>query len=122
MRMGKLVIAAAAATVVFAAGSAMAADGAAIFKQCAACHDLKADGKNKVGPNLFGIVGKKSGQAAGFAYSQTMKNLNITWDEANIDKYLTDVKAMVPNGKMAFAGLKNPDDRKAVIEHLKAAK
>ncbi|MGE5504794.1 MAG: c-type cytochrome [Actinomycetota bacterium] len=99
------------------AGGGDAEKGEKVFNQCKACHSVKA-GENKVGPSLHGVVGRKSGTAPGFNYSDAMKKADLTWDEATLDKYLTDPKATVPGNKMAFAGLKNPDDRKNVIAYL----
>ena len=119
-----------AATVSFAsivmllAGSALAdgdpAKGEKIFAKCKACHTVEA-GKNKVGPSLHGIIGRKSGSVEGFTYSDAMKNAGLTWDEATLDKYLTAPKKEVPGNKMAFPGLPKADDRANVIAYLKQA-
>lgn len=96
--------------------------GAKVFKKCMACH--VADKKlNKVGPSLNGIVGRKAGSVEGFKYSEAMLAhgaAGAVWDEANIEKYLTDPKGFVPKNKMAFAGLKDEKERKAVIAYLKS--
>jgi cytochrome c len=96
--------------------------GKVVFKKCMACH--VADKKqNKVGPSLNGVIGRKPGSIEGFKYSEAMVAHGTTlaaWDEAAIDKYLTDPKAYVPKNKMAFAGLKEEKDRKAVIAYLKS--
>lgn len=93
--------------------------GEAVFKKnCAVCHTLEA-GKNKIGPSLAGVVGRKAGSIPGFAYSEANKNSGDTWDEQTLDAYLTDPRKFMPGTKMVFAGLKNPDDRKALIEYLK---
>ncbi|MDA8230536.1 MAG: cytochrome c family protein [Magnetospirillum sp.] len=94
-----------------------AAAGEKVFKQCQVCHTAEP-GKNKIGPSLYGVVGRKSGSAEGFNYSPAMKTANIVWTPENLDKYLTDPKAMVPGNKMAFPGLKNPQDRQNVIAYL----
>ena len=92
--------------------------GETIFKRyCAVCHSVEA-GTNKIGPSLHGIVGRTAGTAPNYTYTTANKNSGITWTEENLDKYLTDPKAMVPGTKMLFAGIKNPDDRKAVIAYL----
>jgi cytochrome c len=99
-----------------------AGQGELVFKRnCAICHTVEA-GKNKIGPSLAGIVGRKAGSAPGYSYSDANKNSGITWDEAELDKYLTDPRGVVPGTKMLFAGLKNPDDRKNVIAYLKQQK
>jgi cytochrome c len=97
--------------------------GAKVFKKCAACH--VADKKqNKIGPTLNGIVGRKAASIADYKYSEGSlahaKETGEVWDEAKLDTYLTDPKAYIPKNKMAFPGLKNPDDRKAVIAYLKS--
>ncbi|HUC68356.1 MAG TPA: cytochrome c family protein [Stellaceae bacterium] len=99
-----------------------AAQGEVIFKRnCAICHTVEA-GKNKIGPSLAGVVGRKAGTAPGYSYSDANKNSGITWSDAELDKYLTDPRGVVPGTKMLFAGLKNPDDRKNVIAYLKQQK
>jgi len=88
------------------------------FNQCRACHII---GKNAVGPNLAGVVGRKAGTADGFKYSDAMK-AGPTWDEAALTKYISDPKAAVPGNKMMFAGLKKPEDVAEVIAYLKTLK
>ena len=97
----------------------MVEKGEKVFKKCKACHTYEQDGKNKVGPNLWGIIGRTSGTHEGFKYSDAMKEAAIVWDEAKLDAYLTDPKAFVPGNKMAFKGLDKPEDRQAVIAFLK---
>jgi len=89
------------------------------FTPCKACHTVEA-GKNRIGPSLHGVVGRKAGSAPGFTYSPAMANSGITWTPENIEKYLADPKAMVPGNKMAFPGLKNEQDRKNVIAYLES--
>lgn len=95
-----------------------AAAGAKVFNQCKACHTLEA-GKNRVGPSLHGIVGRPAGAVEGFKYSDAMKNSGLTWTPENLDKYLADPKGFIPGNKMAFAGVKKPEDRQNVIAYLK---
>jgi cytochrome c len=96
--------------------------GEKIFKTyCAVCHTVEP-GKNKIGPSLAGVVGRKAGTAPGYSYSDANKNSGITWTEEELDKYLTDPRAVVPGTKMIFAGLKNADQRKAIIAYLKEQK
>jgi cytochrome c len=96
--------------------------GEKIFKTyCSVCHTVEP-GKNKIGPSLAGVVGRKAGTAPGYSYSDANKKSGITWTEEELDKYLTDPRAVVPGTKMIFAGLKNPDQRKAVIAYLKEQK
>ncbi len=84
---------------------------------CSVCHSPDA-GTNKLGPSLFGVVGRKSGSIADYAYAPAMKNAGLTWDQATLDKYVTDPQAVVPGTKMLFPGVKSADDRKALIQYL----
>ncbi len=100
-------------------GACAEGPGAEVFKKnCAICHTLEA-GKNKIGPSLADVVGRKAGSVAGFAYSAANKNSGDTWDEQTLDAYLTAPQKFMPGTKMVFAGLKNPADRQALIEYLK---
>ena len=108
-----------------ATGSAYAepdlAKGENSFKKCMACHAIGPDAKVKVGPPLNGIVGAKWAHFEGYAYSQDIKDgaaAGKVWDEATLDAYLTNPKALAPKGKMAFAGIKNEDERKDLIAYL----
>ena len=102
--------------------NAFAADvakGKKLFTKCKACHNADAP-KNKVGPYLVGIVGRKAGTADGYTkYSKAIKDSGIVWDEANLNKWLTNPKGMYPGTKMIYPGLKSADDRANVIEYLK---
>jgi cytochrome c len=95
-----------------------AENGQKVFKQqCSICHDVAA-GKNKIGPSLFSVVGGKAGSGAGFTYSDGNKNSGITWDEATLDKFLTDPRGTVAGTKMTYAGVKNEEQRKDLIGYL----
>ena len=102
--------------------NAFAADavkGKKLFTKCKACHNTDAP-KHKVGPHLVGIIGRKAGSAEGYTkYSKAIKDSGIVWDEANLDKWLTNPKGMYPGTKMIYPGLKSADDRANVIEYLK---
>jgi cytochrome c len=92
------------------ATSALAQDAAAgktSFNKCLPCHAIGEGAKNKVGPELNGIDGRKSGIAEGYSYSDANKNSGITWNEAQFKEYIRDPKAKIPGTKMAFAGIKN---------------
>ncbi len=91
-------------------GTAKAQDVAAgetSFKKCAPCHAIGEGAKNKVGPELNGLNGRKSGAAEGYSYSDANKKSGITWDEATFKEYIKDPRAKIPGTKMAFAGIKN---------------
>jgi cytochrome c len=93
-----------------AASAALAQDAAAgktSFNKCMACHAVGEGAKNKVGPELNGIDGRKSGTAEGYSYSDANKNSGITWNKEQFLDYIKDPKAKIPNTKMVFAGIKN---------------
>ena len=95
--------------------------GKAAFKKCALCHTAEA-GKNKIGPSIFGIVGRKSASLEGYNYSEAMKKFDHTWDPQTLDTYLTDPRAMVPNTRMIFPGIKDEKERQDVIAYLETLK
>src|SRR5215470_19978517 len=95
--------------------------GKTVFKKCALCHTAEA-GKNKIGPSLFGVVGRKSGSLDNFNYSEAMKKFDQTWDAETLDKYLADPRAVVPNTKMIFPGIKDEKERQDVIAYLETLK
>lgn len=91
--------------------------------QCKQCHTLNASSKAAAGPNLYGIVGKKVGQAgqkAEFAYSQVLLDTKAIWTEQELDRFIKAPAEFAPGTTMAFSGLRNEEDRKALIEYLKA--
>lgn len=95
-------------------------------KQCFACHDITEDKQNRVGPPLWGVFGKSPGWVDGYQYSEAhlSKKDSIVWDDATLDAYLQDPKALIPGNKMAYpvAGMKPMKDkqRKNLIEFLKS--
>ncbi|MFN3515954.1 MAG: c-type cytochrome, partial [Novosphingobium sp.] len=96
-----------------AAATTAAGGKPAAFAQCAACHAVEP-GKHGVGPSLAGVYGTKSGELAGYAFSDAMKAANLTWDDATLDAYLTNPMKMVPGTKMTFAGLPDAAKRKEI--------
>ncbi len=103
-----------------AAGDAAA--GRQVFQtHCSICHNV-APGRNSVGPSLFGIVGSKSAAVPGYNFSPALRALNATWDEATLDKWLSGPRAMVPETKMSFSGLKDAKQRADVIAYLATLK
>ena len=87
---------------------------------CAVCHATEA-GQNKIGPSLAGIVGSKSGSVPGFEFSAAMKNADITWDDASLDKYLANPIGFIHGTKM-FVNLPSGSDRENVIAYLNTLK
>ncbi len=118
-----------AAIAVLAMTSAALAEGDAkkgekVFKKCKACHQIGEKAKNKVGPVLNGVVGRKIASIEDFKYSKAFKKkaeeeADFVWTEENLSNYLTKPKKFIKGNKMAFAGLKKEEDRNNVIEYLK---
>jgi cytochrome c len=100
-----VVIATSTATSPLALAQDVAA-GKSSFNKCLACHAIGEGAKNKVGPELNGLDGRKSGTAPDYSYSDANKNSGITWNEAQFKEYIKDPKAKIPGTKMAFAGIK----------------
>jgi cytochrome c len=102
-----------------AASAQDAAAGEKVFLKCKACHQIGEGAKNAVGPVLNGVVGRHSGSAEGYNYSEANKNSGLTWDEATLKEYLKNPKAKVPGTKMIFPGLPAEADIDNVIAYLK---
>jgi cytochrome c len=100
------------------AGSADPSEPPTSFAICGACHTVSKDGTHGIGPNLRGVVGRRAGSAAGFAFSPAMRNANLTWTQEQLDEYLQAPAKKVPGNLMTFAGVESADDRKAIIEYL----
>lgn len=104
----------------YAAGDAEA--GKEIFaKKCAACHTVEA-GKNKMGPTLAGVVGRKAGAVDGYSYSEPLKSSGKSWDEATLDAWIKEPKAVIPGTKMIFPGIPADADRANVVAYLATLK
>lgn len=103
-----------------AAGNA--ANGASVFARCAICHNNTKGAGAKIGPDLFGVVGRKAGTEPGFSYSAAMKNSGITWTNEKLDAYIKSPQMVVPGNKMPFSGLPSSNQRADLIAYLDTLK
>jgi cytochrome c len=102
-----------------AASAQDVAAGEQSFKKCLACHSVGSGAKNKVGPELNGLDGRKSGTAEGFNYTEANKAAGITWGEATFKEYIKDPRGKIPGTKMVFAGIKNEQEVNDLWAYLK---
>lgn len=113
---------AAAAALALVSSSAFAAGdpeaGAKVFNKCKACHQIGPNAKNVVGPELNGLVGRKTGSVEGYNYSDANKNSGLTWDEATFLEYITAPQKKIPGTKMTFAGIPDETDRNNLWAYL----
>lgn len=103
------------------AATALAQDlkaGETSFKKCLPCHAVGPDAKNKVGPLLNGLEGRKTGTIEGYNYTAANKNSGIVWNEQTFKEYITDPRAKIPGTKMVFAGIKNEKERENLWAYL----
>ena len=98
--------------------STNADDGAKIFKKCAACHSITQGGGNKIGPALWGVLGRKAGSISDYKYSKAMVAYGKPWSFEEMNGFLIKPKDWIKGTKMSFAGLKNAKDRAAVILYM----
>ena len=92
--------------------------GKKVFKKCVACHSLQ-EGKNKIGPSLYNLLGRKAGSVEGYKYSKAMKNSDVVWDKESLDKFLTKPRKFIKKTKMLFRGIKKKSLRDDIISYLK---
>ncbi len=92
--------------------------GRILFLRCASCHDTGESASQKIGPNLYGIVGRKVASLPGYRYSPALAAQVFVWDRAQLDRWLVNPAALVPGTMMAFAGVDNAQDREAIIAYL----
>ncbi|WP_422019360.1 c-type cytochrome [Roseibium sp.] len=122
--MKRLLMIAGTALIAFTAQASAEGDpakGEKVFKKCAACHAVGEGAKNKVGPQLNGVVGRAWGTIDGYKYSATLKEgagEGRVWDVETLDAYLLKPRDVIPKGRMAFAGLRKDEDRADVIAYL----
>ena len=95
-------------------------EGATVAKKCAACHNFEEGGANKIGPALWGVVGRDIASVEGFAYSDALAGVEGVWDYESLGHFLADPKGWAPGTKMAFAGVKDEEDLANLILHLRA--
>ena len=118
-------LALAAAALVVSMGTAKAQDLAAgeqSFRKCLPCHSVGEDARNKIGPVLNGLEGRKSGTVENYSYSEANKKADITWGEASFKDYIVNPMTRVPGTKMAFAGIKNETEIVNLWAYLKQFK
>ena len=98
--------------------STSAADGAKVFKKCAACHSVNKGGANKIGPALWGVIGRKAGSISDYKYSKAMAAHGKNWSFEEMNGFLIKPKDWIKGTKMSFAGLKDSKERAAVILYM----
>ena len=98
--------------------STNADDGAKVFKKCAACHSIAEGGANKIGPALWGVIGRKAGSVPNYKYSKAMAAYSKIWSFEEMNGFLIKPKDWIKGTKMSFAGLKNAKDRASVILYM----
>ena len=109
-------------TATLARADGSAADGANLFKhKCGSCHSTEA-GKNRVGPSLAGVVGRKAASIQTYSYSEALRSSGVTWDAASLDSYLENPRNKVQGTKMTFVGLPQAKDRANIIAYLRTLK
>ena len=108
------------ATPALAAGDPV--QGKAVFARCAICHNVEKEGGNGVGPNLFGIMGRKAASVDGFNYSGPMKASGIVWNDDKLSQWVAGPAKMVPGTKMAFAGITSKGQIADVVAYLNTLK
>ncbi len=107
------------------AGQAQATDaknGANVFARCAICHSNTKGAPAKIGPNLFGIIGRKAGSMPDFSYSAAMKGSGIIWTTDKLVAYAEHPAVVVPGNRMAFAGITSPADAQDLVAYLATLK
>jgi cytochrome c len=114
-----------AAAMIAAAGSSSVAhaagdpgNGKTVFARCGICHNATKGGPDGIGPNLFGVVGRKAATRPSFSYSTALKNSGITWTADKLDAWITSPAKLVPGNRMAFAGIADAKQRADLVAYL----
>jgi cytochrome c2 len=105
---------------VLPAAAGDAARGEQLWRKCASCHTLDANGRNRAGPRLHGVFGRVAGSVSDYRYSDALKNSGIVWNEQTLDAYIKDAEGFVPGTKM-YGGLSQDSDREDLLTFLKGA-
>ena len=120
MKFRSAIVAAALAAAIMVGPAGAEEKGEKAFKKyCGACHTVD-EGKNRVGPSLAGIIGRRAGTVPGFSYSSANKASGVEWTPEILKKYLENPRQFMPGTKMVFAGIKKGEERAEVIEYLRA--
>ena len=98
--------------------STSAADGARVFKKCLSCHSIAREGKNRIGPKLFGVLGRQAGSISDYKYSKALASYGKEWTFEELNSFLIKPSTWIKGNKMGFAGLKKDEDRASVILYL----
>ena len=118
LRTGIIALALLASSIIAANAAGDAKAGAAVYKRCAVCHTSEKGGGDALGPNLFGIVGRKAATRPGYAYSGPLQKAGIVWNEANLIKWAAAPARMVPGNKMAFPGITSKKQQADLVAYL----
>ena len=122
LRTSFIALALLASTIIAANAAGDAKAGAGVYKRCAVCHTSDKGGGDALGPNLFGIVGRKAATRPGYAYSGPLQKAGIVWSEANLIKWAAGPARMVPGNKMAFPGITSKKQQADVAAYLATLK
>lgn len=104
------------------ANAADANNGKSVFTRCAACHTNTKGGPNGVGPNLYGVVGRKAATRPDFSYSNALKNAHVVWTPQKLDAWISNPMKLVPGARMVFAGIADAKQRADLIAYLATLK
>jgi cytochrome c len=120
--LGCAVLAVSLALPIAAQAGGNAVQGKTYFSRCAICHSNAKGAPNRIGPNLFGVVGRKAASLPGFFYSGAMKHSNIKWTHEKLEAYISKPQAVVPGNRMAFAGVSSHQQVEDLVAYLETLK